>query len=653
METKSDGRPCIAMELNAKISDEALSWFIDRIKSDRHSHGCQLEVSCQETNNGLKVLVITASDLRLRVGAEIFGINKQHLDGNMRNFSMSDESEFVDYQDDNFIADCEGLYIIKTELDSLRATDEDHIPGHPDIPLYPGKSILRKMKSSKLITTILCLHDATRLDKLSGRWYREKSILTQPINEIREYFGDAIAVYFSFLAYYTKALIPLIALTLTLTLLSNEWSEIYSYSLYAVVNVIWASVFLEMWKIKSAQVAYKFGSFQKREWEDPRNGFHGPLGLNPITGKQEPCYSSWKRQLRMCLISFPCTTLCISVAVWIMFYYFRWDSDFAQKYDDDPAISSKIIRNLPSVAYSCVVLVANCFYRILAEKLTDQENHRLESSYQNHLISKLVLFDFVNNFLCLFYIAFVYEDVKMLRRTLRNLFLIQIIVSQTLESAVPYWQYRRRISSKRDKKEAESTLSQVEVDLKRDVYAGTFDDYLEMWLQFGYVVLFSSVFPMAAVWAFLNNIVEMKSDAFKLCTAFRRPFCNPTRNIGAWQFAMDFIAYLGVVTNCALLFQSAALKNWFYGAYPEATGLDLLVLFFVMEHALLALKAVVTNLIPNVPESIRMKIASVQYKSQQALKRKRAASLKPTDAIADGLISWRAKSSGSNKEESS
>lgn len=46
---------------------------------------------------------------------------------------------------------------------------------------------------------------------------------------------------------------------------------------------------------------------------------------------------------------------------------------------------------------------------------------------------------------------------------------------------------------------------------------------------------------------------------------------------------MDFIAYLGVVTNCALLFQSKALKNWFYGAYPEATGLDLLLLFFVAE----------------------------------------------------------------------
>lgn len=61
---------------------------------------------------------------------------------------------------------------------------------------------------------------------------------------------------------------------------------------------------------------------------------------------------------------------------WIHFHYilqyFRWDSHFAEKYDNDPAISSKLIRNLPSVAYSCVVLVANWFYRILAEKLTDQ-----------------------------------------------------------------------------------------------------------------------------------------------------------------------------------------------------------------------------------------------------------------------------------------
>ena len=63
----------------------------------------------------------------------------------------------------------------------------------------------------------------------------------------------------------------------------------------------------------------------------------------------------------------------------------------------------------------------------------------------------------------------------------------------------------------------------------------TFEDYLEMFIQFGYVVLFSSAFPLAALCALLNNVIEIRSDAFKLCTNLRRPFGERVENIGTWQ----------------------------------------------------------------------------------------------------------------------
>ena len=56
-----------------------------------------------------------------------------------------------------------------------------------------------------------------------------------------------------------------------------------------------------------------------------------------------------------------------------------------------------------------------------------------------------------------------------------------------------------------------------------------------MFLQFGYVFLFSSVYPMAAFWAVLNNILELKTDAFKLCRVFRRPRGKRVASIGIWQ----------------------------------------------------------------------------------------------------------------------
>ena len=55
-------------------------------------------------------------------------------------------------------------------------------------------------------------------------------------------------------------------------------------------------------------------------------------------------------------------------------------------------------------------------------------------------------------------------------------------------------------------------------------YEGTFDDYLEMFIQFGYVTLFSSAYPLAGLCALLNNLIEVRSDAFKLCFIHQRPF---------------------------------------------------------------------------------------------------------------------------------
>ena len=45
----------------------------------------------------------------------------------------------------------------------------------------------------------------------------------------------------------------------------------------------------------------------------------------------------------------------------------------------------------------------------------------------------------------------------------------------------------------------------------------TFNDYAEMMVQYGYVTFFSMAFPLAPGLALLNNIVEIRSDAFKLC----------------------------------------------------------------------------------------------------------------------------------------
>lgn len=65
------------------------------------------------------------------------------------------------------------------------------------------------------------------------------------------------------------------------------------------------------------------------------------------------------------------------------------------------------------------------------------ENHRTQSQYDRHRVTKLVLFEFVNNFVCLFYIAFYIQDMEMLRSQLQTMLIISQAINNFQETVQP------------------------------------------------------------------------------------------------------------------------------------------------------------------------------------------------------------------------
>ena len=59
-----------------------------------------------------------------------------------------------------------------------------------------------------------------------------------------------------------------------------------------------------------------------------------------------------------------------------------------------------------------------------------------------------------------------------------------------------------------------------------------FHYYAEVVLQFGFVTLFSVVFPIAATLAYISNIVSMKVGLYKILRLHRRPVPVSRENIG-------------------------------------------------------------------------------------------------------------------------
>lgn len=71
-------------------------------------------------------------------------------------------------------------------------------------------------------------------------------------------------------------------------------------------------------------------------------------------------------------------------------------------------------------------------------------------------------------------------------------------------------------------------------------------------VQFGFITLFVASFPLAPLLALFNNILEIRVDAWKFTTQFRRPVASKARNIGAWQEILNAVAILSVVTNVSV-----------------------------------------------------------------------------------------------------
>ncbi|XP_071417267.1 anoctamin-10 isoform X2 [Pithys albifrons albifrons] len=620
---ESNFRPLVVIELAKGTKEETIEWFTKRIVDKKADGGAQLLIKPLVTENGNEnIYLVGASHLRLLVGAETVGLVKECNDNSMRTFTYSSRKTFKDFADDNhnFLTMAECQYIIKHELENLRAKNEKMIPGYPQAKLYPGKSIVRRLLTSGILVQIFPLHDREELKKLRHSWYERVKVDFQPLDDIRSYFGETIALYFGFLEYFTFALIPMAVVGIPYYVFA--WEDYDKYVMFATFNLLWSTVILEVWKRICALLTYRWGTLlMKRQFEEPRSGFHGVLGINPVTGREEPVYSSFKRQLRIYLVSLPFVCLCLYFSLYVMMIYFdleQWALDYHKENESN---FSSLMLYVPSIIYAVVIEIMNRIYRYAAEFLTSWENHRLESSYQNHLVLKVLVFNFLNCFASLFYIAFVLFDMKLLRQSLATLLITSQILNQFAESLLPYWlqkRHNKRMKKLMSSKKTDTNLSlaeQVNMEKEMGTYLGTFDDYLELFLQFGYVSLFSCVYPLAAVFAVLNNITEIYSDALKMCRVYKRPFAEPTANIGVWQLAFETMSVISVVTNCILIGMSPQVDALF----PDSK-MDLVLTVALVEHLLLAIKFIMAFVIPDKPREIQIKLAKLEFESLEALK---------------------------------
>ncbi|XP_016840084.1 anoctamin-8 isoform X4 [Nasonia vitripennis] len=668
----------VVMMFPSGSNDETLMWLLGRLRAG--SPGLVVHVRHHASSDSYGFYLTAPFAVLLKAAEEVHLPKRlrQEYGGGLKEFVGSEAMCFEGSDNESlFFTTQERQSLVLHLLHTLRAGPHD-LNCIPGLKLVDGQAIIPKCLSSGIISQVFPLHELPALEKLQRTWVRA-FLSPQPLDDISRYFGVKITMYFAWLGHYTTALIVPAAVGVIYwvgIIGRNQAVEDVAYVLFSVFNVIWATVYLETWKRRGAELAYRWGTLDQRDdlLVEPRPLFTGTLEISPVTGRLEPTYPRWKRNVFRYFVSVPIVAICLFFVFIVMILSFQiqdwWDGRL------EAAGYGFWLSYVPKVLLAVVIALMDEAYFKVAVWLNDMENYRLDTEYENHLIYKVALFQFVNSFLSLFYIAFYIQDQERLKEQLAALLIARQVIGNLKESAVPYLIEQLRLARlsfelfgalspsearsppgevPSEEKEAAETnneedkehkakqprnVSQAELEsslyrvghptnsLLSDVafkrkkcsnlqYDGAFSEHLEMLSQLGYVCLFSSAFPLAAFAALLGNLLELRGDAFKLCFVLQRPFGRRVSNIGTWQNAMEAMGLVAILVNCALIGLSGQVQRMF----PEMSATQTILLIVALEHIMLAIRFVIICAIPDIPSWVATEMAKVEFLRREAVRR--------------------------------
>ncbi|XP_078451994.1 anoctamin-8-like [Lampetra fluviatilis] len=385
------------------------------------------------------VLHLTASHNDLVRGAETMGLRKdRHCDFQKfrKNWFPKKAANFVHaYNSPNTdpLTSQERQAIICHTLDNVRARSGERVG---NVNFLEGQAIFPELLAKGVVAQIFPLHEPRALAHFAKTWmygFLEK----QPLDQICEYFGVKVAVYFAWLGFYTSAMFypAFFGLLLWLCTTSDQTSQDISCVAFSLFNVVWATLFLEGWKRHSAELSHRWGTLDSLPGllEEPRPQFCGRRRISPITGLEEFYYPPWRRRMFRYLVSIPLCLLSLSAVFLAMFACFE-----LQEYVKAIDGVTPLMQFLPKLLLALVVSLLDEVYKRIAFWLNHLENYRLQKAYEKQLIIKLVSFQFVNSFSSLFYIAFYLGDMQRLKEQLAAFSLVTEATRKVKTALLPH-----------------------------------------------------------------------------------------------------------------------------------------------------------------------------------------------------------------------
>ncbi|CAG8463169.1 14408_t:CDS:2 [Ambispora leptoticha] len=497
-----------------------------------------------------------------------------------------------------------------------------------------GAGINPGLGEFKLVNSLLPIHNKEYNQTWIKSWSMKWVIDRNDLMLLRDHFGEKIAFYFAFLQYYCLWLIaPTIAGLFTYFFLSD-----YSI-LLAIFIVVWSVIFTEFWRRKERELSIWWGVRNFSRVEQRRPEFQEEFYVvNHITGELDPYFPLWKRWLRRIIAAPVIMAFSLILAAALLFYIVLEVT--ISEYYTGPFREQVIY--LPTILYCALVPALNIVYVKIARRLNDYENNETESYHEFSLTQKIFVANFLVGYLSIFFIGWIYIPFnaeigeffqsifdalglsltlkpvgpERLKNELKYFILTGQGISLFVELILPYMtrglakgvhktistgskilHRQNSLSVDARNEDEEEFLRRVRREVLLPVY-DIYEDYAEMITQYGYVSLFSVVWPLTPVLALLNNWVELRSDAIKICVHTRRPVPSRADSIGPWLDNLALITWLSSITNPTFVYLYHPNSTAFTS--PSAVLVTVALIWF-SEHILSVLQLIIRQCLSAFP----------------------------------------------------
>ncbi|XP_017018154.1 anoctamin-6 isoform X1 [Drosophila kikkawai] len=529
---------------------------------------------------------------------------------------------------------------------------------------------IEKLVQDSVYTCSYTLHDKDDRDRLLKEWANiTKWKNLQPLDQIKDYFGAKVALYFAWLGFYTQMLIPISLFgvacflygfitwssdpisrdicddngtimcpqcdrscdywRLNETCTSSKFNYLIDNNMtvvFALAMAVWAVAYLEFWKRYSAGLVHRWGlTGFTHHVEHPRPQYLAKISRSKrlanrrtttttttLQGNHEakpkvtldPDVPFWSIKFLPNFTSYSIMVLfiCISVIAIAGIIIYRMAQRASHSIlgsENSMTFKVMILPMTAGVIDLIVISLLDLVYSNLAVRLTNYEYCRTQTEYDESLTIKNYVFQFVNYYSSLFYIAFLkgkfvgypakYNRVLGFRQEECNpggclmelcmqLVIIMAgkqVVNAIVEMLIPYLMrtlkelsYRHGwYKSHKDNRLVPYNQFTEDYNLLPAESNSLYVEYLEMVVQFGFITLFSLAFPLAPLLALINNVVEVRLDAIKMLRFLRRPVGMRAHDIGVWHNIMTVVTRIAVASSAMIIaFSSNLIPKIVYAA---------------------------------------------------------------------------------------